>query len=97
MMKSVREAVAGLVNWLGFVPQTFTSAVEFLSSPSVAESACIIADVQMPYMTGTELHERLTQRGHAIPTILITAYPNEAVRDRALADGVHLFPDQALR
>jgi CheY-like chemotaxis protein len=39
-------------------------------------------------MTGIELYRRLTELGHPIPTILITAYPNDSARDRALADGV---------
>jgi CheY-like chemotaxis protein len=47
-----------------------------------------ITDVQMTHMTGIELHKRLTELGYAIPTILITAYPDEVDRDRALADGV---------
>lgn len=86
--ESVREAVAGLMNWLGFGVQTFASAVEFLASPGIADSACVITDVQMPHMTGIELHKRLTELGYGIPTILITAYPSEAARERALADGV---------
>ncbi len=76
------------MNWLGFGVQTFASAVEFLASPNVAGSSCLITDVQMPHMTGIELHERLKELGYAIPTILITAYPNETARDRVLADGV---------
>jgi FixJ family two-component response regulator len=86
--ESCREAIAGVMNWLGFGVQTFASAVEFLASPNVAGNSCVITDVQMPHMTGIELHERLKELGHAIPTILITAYPNEADRDRVLADGV---------
>jgi CheY-like chemotaxis protein len=82
------EAIAGLMNWLGFSIQTFASATEFLASPHVASSSCVITDVQMPHMTGIELHKHLTELGHAIPTILITAYPNDAARDRVLADGV---------
>lgn len=86
--ESVREAVAGLVNWLGFGVRTFASAVDFISSPNVESNSCIIADVQMPRMTGVELYKRLTELGYAIPTILITAYPDEAARDQALANGV---------
>ncbi|MGH9680080.1 MAG: response regulator transcription factor [Candidatus Acidiferrales bacterium] len=85
--ESVREAIAGLVTWLGFRVQTFESAVEFLQSPGLADTSCIITDVQMPHMTGIELHKRLTELGYAIPTIMITAYPNDAVRERVLADG----------
>jgi FixJ family two-component response regulator len=95
--ESVREAIAGLINWLGFQAQMFTSAVEFLSSPSsVADSSCVIADVQMPQMTGIELHKRLTELGYAIPTILITAYPSEATRARVLADGVICYLSKPL-
>jgi hypothetical protein len=45
-------------------------------------------DVNMPSMTGVDLYQRLIKLGHAIPTILITAYADEAVRSRALNDGV---------
>jgi len=86
--ESVREAIAGLMNWLGFEAHTFASATEFLSSSDVAASACVITDVQMPHMTGIEMHRRLTELGYTIPTIMITAYPDEAARDRALSDGV---------
>ncbi|MBV8187878.1 MAG: response regulator [Alphaproteobacteria bacterium] len=85
--ESVRDALVGLVEWLGFGVQSFESAVDFLASPSVDDTACLIADVHMPYMTGVELQRRLVEQGRAIPTILITAYPNDAVRDGALADG----------
>jgi len=85
---SVREAIAGLMNWLGFKAQTFASAVEFLASPDVGANSCVITDVQMPQMTGPELHKRMKELGYAVPTIMITAYPSEAARDRALADGV---------
>jgi FixJ family two-component response regulator len=52
------------------------------------DTACLIADVRMPATTGLELHRRLIAVGHAIPTILVTAYPDEGVRGRALTDGV---------
>lgn len=79
------------MDWLGLEPQTFTSAVEFLDSPHVADSSCVITDVQMPQMTGIELHKRLIELGYDIPTILITAYPSESARERALADGVACY------
>ena len=86
--ESSREAIAGLMRWFGLDVRTFASAIEFLASPDVSGSSCIVTDVQMPLMTGIELHERLRQLGHTIPTILITAYPDDAARHRALADGV---------
>ena len=54
----------------------------------LAETACLVADVQMPGMTGVELHRHLVDAGRRIPTILVTAYPDEVTRNRALSDGV---------
>jgi len=68
--------------------EEFASAGEFLSSRLLPETACLIADFHMPGMTGLELHGRLVDLGHEIPTILVTAYFDEVVRERALGDGV---------
>jgi FixJ family two-component response regulator len=83
-----RESMRKLVTLLGYTVEAFASAADFLKSPVVPETDCLVADVQMPGMTGVELHKRLIEAGHAIPTILVTAYPREAVRNRALKDGV---------
>ena len=83
-----RESMRKLVTLLGYTVQAFASPADFLESPFVADTDCLVADVQMPGMTGVELHKHLVEAGHAIPTILVTAYPNEAVRRRALRDGV---------
>jgi FixJ family two-component response regulator len=82
-----REAVALLVKSLDFAVATFASAAEFLAWPGLRRTSCLIADVNMPGMTGVQLHGRLVTLGHAIPTILITAYPDDAVRARAIAGG----------
>ena|SRR5580698_4086626 len=89
--ESIREGVAGLMRWLGLRVNTFSSAVEFLGSSALLDGSCIIADVQMPYMTGIELHGQLRKLGYNIPTILITAYPDEQSRARAFADGVTCY------
>jgi FixJ family two-component response regulator len=83
-----RESLIKLVKLLGYIVEAFPSAADFLASPLLDETASLIADVQMPGMTGVELHARLVNLGYAIPTILVTAYPDEGVRDRALKDGV---------
>jgi FixJ family two-component response regulator len=77
-----------LLRSLGHFVEAFPSAADFLASPLLAETACLIADVHMPAMTGIELYRNLVAKGHAIPTILVTAYPNEADRVRVLNDGV---------
>jgi FixJ family two-component response regulator len=73
---------------LGYTAQTFASAEEFLNSCQVPRTSCLIADVQMRGITGLELHRHLVASGKTIPTILMTAYPDDAVRERALQDGV---------
>jgi FixJ family two-component response regulator len=84
----MRDSMRQLVKSFGFAVATFPSAMAFLESPDRDETSCLIADVQMPGMTGDELYRRLIGDGRAIPTILVTAYPNDRVRSRALSDGV---------
>lgn len=83
-----RESMRKLVMLLGYTVEAFASAAEFLASHALPETACLVTDVNMPGMTGVELHRHLVDAGYAIPTILVTAYPDAAVRDRALKDGV---------
>jgi FixJ family two-component response regulator len=83
-----RESMIKLVKLLGYTVQAFPSAADFLASRLLPETACLVTDVHMPGMTGVELHRHLVDAGYAIPTILVTAYPDEVVRDRALKDGV---------
>jgi FixJ family two-component response regulator len=72
----------------GYVVSSYQSAGDFLKSPQLGETSCLIADVHMPGMTGVELYEYLMKAGHAIPTILITAYPDDHVRTGVLDEGV---------
>lgn len=83
-----RESMQKLIALLGYTAESFPSAASFLASPFVAKTACLVADVNMPGMTGPELYRHLRDAGYKIPTILVTAYPDEVVRDRALNDGV---------
>jgi FixJ family two-component response regulator len=83
-----RESMRRLMRSLGYRVEAFASAADFLASARLGETACLIADVNMPGITGIELYERLIDSGHAIPTILVTAYPNDIDRIRALNDGV---------
>jgi FixJ family two-component response regulator len=71
----------------GYTVDIFSSAADFLASPRLAEAACLIADVQMPVMTGIKLYRHLIDTGRAIPTILVTAFPNDVDQAGALGDG----------
>jgi len=83
-----RESMRRLMRSLGYPVEAFHSAADFLASHRLVDTACLITDVQMPGMTGIELHRHLTEAGHAIPTILVTAYPDDVDRSRTLNDGV---------
>jgi FixJ family two-component response regulator len=83
-----RDSMRRLMRSRGYSVEAFPSAADFLVSPHLGETACLIADVQMPGMTGPELYRHLTASGYEIPTILVTAYADDEVKARALKDGV---------
>ena len=82
-----RDGIGALVESLGYNVITFTSAEHFLQSDVLAETTCLITDVQMPGLSGLELQEALQSQGYHTPVILITAYPKEKHRTRALDAG----------
>ena len=86
-----RESMSRLMRSLGYRVEAFASAADFLASPRLGETACLIADVNMPVMTGLELHRHLMDSGHAIPTILVTAYADDGVEARALKEGITCY------
>jgi FixJ family two-component response regulator len=86
--EQVRDAIKGLMRAAGFAAETFPSATEFLRSSLLKRVSCVIADVNMPEMSGVELYFELLQRGNTIPTILITAFPTESDHLRVLDAGV---------
>ena len=88
---SVRVATNRLVRSFGYAAHTFASADGFLQSPHVNETACVIADVQMPGMSGIELQSHLIAKGCSVPIIFITAFPEESIRSRALKAGAVCF------
>ena len=85
--ESMRESTKGLVRSLGYQAAAFASAEEFLQSERVDDTSCLIADVQMPGLSGIDLQSWLIARGVRMPTIFITAFPEEATRLRAMRAG----------
>jgi FixJ family two-component response regulator len=88
---SVRAAANNLVKSLGYTVHVFASAGEFLRSPRLNETACVIADIRMPVMSGLELQSHLRTRGNRVPFIFITALPDATVRARAFEGGASGF------
>jgi CheY-like chemotaxis protein len=88
---SVRDATTSLLRSLGFIATGFSSADEFLKSNCIRSTSCLIADIQMPGMTGLALYSQLSASGIRIPTILTTARPDDSIRAQALRVGVSSY------
>ena len=88
---SVRIATDNLLSSHGYLVDTFASAEEFLQSARANDSSCVIADVQMSAMSGLDLLDHMRAQGYAVPFILITAFPQESARARALKAGAICF------
>jgi FixJ family two-component response regulator len=85
------DSMRRLLKSLGYAVAVFPSAAEFLASPKLAVTACLVADVHMPAMTGVELYGYLIETGHPIPTILVTAYPDDSEQKCMLTQGVECY------
>jgi len=88
---SVRAATDNLLRSLGYTVDTFVSSEEFLRSTHLNDTSCVIADVQMPGMSGVDLQTWLLAQGYRVPFIFITAFPEETTRARALNAGAICF------
>ena len=89
--QGARFATASLVRSLGWRAQVFASAEEFLDSGLLDETSFPISDIQMPGLSGIEMHDRLLGLGYAIPVIFITAFPTAALRAEIEAIGAAAF------
>jgi FixJ family two-component response regulator len=100
--ESIRNATRDLLRAVGFSTATFENAESFLGSTSRARAACVVADIRMPGMTGIELYQALVAAGDGIPTVIITAHPEDATRARAREVGITCYlskpfaPDELL-
>ena len=98
---SMRSALSGLLKAVGLATQAFASAEEFLKSGQQHQTACLIADIRMPGMSGLELQAHLNAERCRIPTIFITAHGDAKMRIQALREGAveflaKPFDDEAL-
>lgn len=84
---SVRAATDNLLSSHGYLVQTFASAEEFLQVARLDDLSCIVADVQMPGISGLDLLTHMRTQGYTVPFIFITAFPDDSVRARALKAG----------
>ncbi len=87
----MRNALQGMLKSVGLQSQAFASAEEFLKSGQQHETACLIADIRMPGMSGLELQAQLNAEHCRIPTIFITAHGDTKMRMQALRAGAVEF------
>jgi FixJ family two-component response regulator len=87
----MRSALQGLLKAVGLPAQAFASAEDFLKSGQQHETACLIADIRMPGMSGLELQAKLNAEHCRIPTIFITAHGDAKMRMQALRAGAVEF------
>jgi FixJ family two-component response regulator len=88
---SVRVATQNFVRSLGFTACAFEAAEEFMRSPHMTEASCLIADVQLPGMSGVELQTVLCAQGRDTPIIFLSAFQDEAIRASAIKAGAVCF------
>ena len=89
--EGVCQATKSLLRSLGHRVATFTAAEAFLKSGQLHETSCLITDVQMPGISGIELLARVKAEGHRFPVMVVTAFPDDRVRDRAMQHGASCF------
>jgi CheY-like chemotaxis protein len=85
---AVGNAIEVLMRSVGLIAKAFSSGEEFLRSPELSRTGCLVVDFDMPKMSGLDLHNNLSRLGNEIPTVLITAYPSDGIRARALQAGI---------
>jgi FixJ family two-component response regulator len=85
--ESVRESLPDLIRQFGFAARAFSSAEAFLASDVLNQTSCLLLDIAMPGMSGTELQEELIRRRYVIPIVFVSATGDRAVRPRVIARG----------
>src|SRR6266536_742553 len=89
--RSVRRALQRLLRTGGYATEVFASSQEFLSSPALRDTACLILDIQLGATTGFELQTQLAAGGSAIPIVFISAYDDAATGERIAASGAAAY------
>ena len=84
---SMRDTTQDLLESAGLQAVAFASAEALLDSAQLPRVGCLVADMRMPGMSGLALHEHLASCGCGVPSVLVTAFPQERVRARALRSG----------
>jgi FixJ family two-component response regulator len=88
---SVRESLEALVRTVGWQPQAFASAQEFLGRPRVDAPNCMLLDVNLPDLSGLDLQKRVAGDRIDMPIIFITGYGDVPMTVQAMKAGAVEF------
>ena len=88
---SMIRALMRILRLGGIVARNYVSGEALLASDSLAGAGCLVLDVQLPEMSGFELHTRLATMTALPPVVFITAFDTPEARAQALAAGAAAF------
>jgi FixJ family two-component response regulator len=88
---AVRDAVRMLFRTADLDVETFSSADAFLEQANLDRRCCVLLDIRMPGLTGTEVHDELLQRGVRAPVIFITGHGDIPMAVQAMRKGAYDF------
>ncbi|WP_232629943.1 response regulator [Methylobacterium sp. Leaf118] len=88
---AIRAALDRLTRALGYEALVFDGAAPLLAKLNEADIAFVVTDVQMPGLSGLDLLRILGGQRPHLPVMVMTAYPSEAARERALALGAFAY------
>jgi FixJ family two-component response regulator len=88
---AVQSATRRLLRPLGYPIKLAGSAEEFLSAAGPTARGCLVLDISLPGMSGTELHERMIAQGWPLPVVIVTSHFDQASHDEALRRGAVAF------
>lgn len=88
---AIRDALAWLLRSRGVQSRAWPSAEAFLADYRDDMRGCLLLDIRMVGMTGTELYDRLLERGCALPVIFLTGHGDVPLAVKALKRGAFDF------
>ena len=95
--KQVRRALRVVLEDAGFTIEEARSCEQFLETYRPRAQACLLLDAYLPGMTGLELLRQLHERGHRLPTIMITGNSDVAIAVEAMKAGASDFLEKPIR
>jgi FixJ family two-component response regulator len=88
---SVRESLESLIRFVGWQPETFASAEEFLARPRPLVPSCLVLDVSLPDLNGLELQKLIGADRIDMPIIFITGHGDVPMTVQAMKAGAVEF------